>query len=335
MGIVSFGDRLIGGQKEPQALPTYTEALDQPTLPVQLRSLVPQQNLPSSALNEQPLWVGAEAKNIVSSVSLSQVQLLLKFSLTEVDTFNALIATPAIEYAWEMTVSDEKDFDLVRSEALKDSGSQSSRLFKNWASFRDAIAECCEAYPGSNYRHHHPKNVGMPSGEFIDFVEKTNNLIVACYGSGYFSGSDTNEALTLSTKTSWTVTGLARFSSGLRLAAKELGEATFAALHRSLVRRPPRTLGNGHLPGSVCRRLGANSPAGIAPKQSRRREEMSQDVEQRVAAYPLNQPGVLRIRTEVMEHQLTTTIRELNLREQASDSFGVTSRKVRAEPEAT
>jgi len=69
-----------------------------------------------------------------------------------VDTFNALIASSsAIEYAREMTISDMKDFDLMCPKALKASGSPLI-LFKNWGSFRDAIAECCKAYPRLNYR---------------------------------------------------------------------------------------------------------------------------------------------------------------------------------------
>ncbi|KAL9127455.1 MAG: hypothetical protein Q9217_003672 [Psora testacea] len=71
---------------------------------------------------------------------------------TEVDTFTALISTLAMEYAREMTISDVKDFDLLCPNVLKASGSQSVHLLKNWYSFRDAIAECCKAYPHMNYR---------------------------------------------------------------------------------------------------------------------------------------------------------------------------------------
>ncbi|KAG8529799.1 uncharacterized protein KY384_005280 [Bacidia gigantensis] len=115
----------------------------------------------------EPLRTFAEDETISLGAILTRLQILTeRFDYTykqalpttwprfriEVDTFNALISTPAIDYAREMTISDMQDFDLVCPKALKNSGSQSIHLLNNWCSFRDAIAECCKAYPRLNYR---------------------------------------------------------------------------------------------------------------------------------------------------------------------------------------
>ena len=61
-------------------------------------------------------------------------------------------------------LSELKDFDLMCPKALGASGSQSDHLLKNWYSFRDAIAECCKAYPGVNYRVNEIAHVRVADG---------------------------------------------------------------------------------------------------------------------------------------------------------------------------
>lgn len=69
-----------------------------------------------------------------------------------------------MQYAREMTISDVKDFDLLCPKALKASGSQSVHLLEKWYSLRDAIAECCKAYPRVNYRVNEIAHVRVAHG---------------------------------------------------------------------------------------------------------------------------------------------------------------------------
>lgn len=60
---------------------------------------------------------------------------------------------------------------------------------------------------------------------------------------------------------------------------------------------------------SVYRRLGGDSSAGIMTEPFRHRGEISQAVEQRILAYPIDQLDVLRIGTEVLKHHRVAAIR--------------------------